>query len=125
MGEIQGEELGQHGNRLGTGHHGHLRILLGQGLDVGGVIRLQVGDYQIIRLFAVQDLLHVLHPLVGGALIHGIHYRDFLVQDHIGIVGNAVGNHILALKKINGLIVRAYIADSLGNGGIFHFFLSF
>ena len=55
---------------------------------------------------------------MGEMLIHGIHHRDLLIQNHIGIIGHTVGNHILAFKKVNLMIVDTHIADIFRN---FHF----
>ena len=57
-------------------------------------------------------------PLWSGSrfpAVHGVHHRDFLVKNDIGIVGHAGGHLILALKKINVPVEYAHIHDGIRN----------
>ena len=113
--EVVTEELLHHGESLGGGNHRGLGIDLQEVHNIGRMIRLHVLNHQIVRLPAVQDGLQIVQPLVGEIPIHGVHNGDLLVQNHIGIVGHAVGNHILSLEQVYLMVVNAHIADILGN----------
>ena len=104
---IRTEELLHIQEGLGVAHHLHLRIQLCQMRNVGTVIRLHVGDHQIIRLFACQRLVEVLQPCIGGTAVHGIKDGDLVVKDHIGIVAHTRRNGVLTLEQINGGVVHA------------------
>ena len=75
------------------------------------MIRFHVVHDQIIRLAAAQRLIKLVQPFAGEALIDGIHDGNFFIEDDVGIIGHAVGNGILSLKKINIMIVNADVAD--------------
>ena len=72
LGKIKIEELRNHGKRFGAGHDLHFGIFFRQSLNVGGMIRLQMGDDEIIRRFAFQNAGKVFHPGFGGTLVHGV-----------------------------------------------------
>ena len=48
---------------------------------------------------------------MGEAGIHRVHNGDQIVQDHVGIIGHAVGNNVLTLKEVNGMIVDTDVTD--------------
>ena len=70
---------------------------------------------QIIGLSAVEDGLDIVQPFMGEVLVNGIHDRDLFINDHIGIVGHAVWHLVLAFKKVDAVIVDAYIFDGIGD----------
>ena len=69
--------------------------------------------YQIIRFRTVQDSGYIFKPFIFEISIYGIHNCNFFVQDHIGVVGHAVWHFVLAFKKVNLMIINAYIFDSI------------
>ena len=68
---------------------------------------------QIIRFPVTQNLLNIIQPFVGKIGIYGIHNCNFFIQDHIGVIGHAVWHFVLAFKKVNLMIINAYIFDSI------------
>ena len=82
-------------------------------------------DDQIVRLAAIQHRLQVLQPLGSGPAVDGVHDSNLLVQNHIGIIGYPVGDWVLALKQVNGSVVRADIADGVRDMDITHRVASF
>ena len=115
LGIIVAEELAHHGESLGRSHHRGLGVGLEEYGHIGSVVKFHVLHNEVIRLAAVQHLLQIVQPLVGEILIHRVHDGDLLVQDHIRIVGHAVGDHILALKQINLMVVDADVSNIVGN----------
>ena len=109
------EETDHHIKGLGGGNHGGIGIGLHKVCNIGGMVHLHMLDHQVIRLTTGQDILDIVQPLMGEAGIHGIHNGDLLVQDHIRIVGHAVGHHILALEQIHLVVVNANIFNIIGN----------
>ncbi len=112
---LAGEKLGEHGKGLGVAHQRHVRIFLRQQADASGVVRLHVLDHQIIRLASGQGLLHIPHPGHRPAAVHRVHHRHLLVQNHIGVIGHAVGHGVLPLKQTDGGVVYTHAADGVGN----------
>ena len=115
VGVVGAEEILHHGKSLGRRNHHSLGIELQELVDVCGMVGLHVLDHQIVGLAADQDLLDIVQPLVGEILVHGVHDRDLLVQDHIGIVCHAIGDYILAFEQVNLMVVDAYIFNIVGN----------
>ena len=64
---------------------------------------------QVIRSPSVQDLLDIVQPFMSKVGIYGVHNRNFIIQDYIGIVRHSVWNLILSLKQIYLMIVYTYI----------------
>ena len=108
-----GEVQKQHLEGLGVAHQLHVRILLLQALDVGGVVGLHMVDHQIVRLPAIEGRVQIGQELLRFALVHRVHHGDLLIQDDIGIVGHAVGHRILALKQVQILVVCTDVNDVL------------
>ena len=122
---VAGEVLGQHGEGLGVAHQLHGGEFLQQEADAAGVVRLQVLDHQVVGGAALELGGHILQPLVRRPAVHGVHDGHLFVQDQVGVVGHAVGDRVLALKKVDGGIVRADIADGIGYVEIVHGGFSF
>ena len=81
--------------------------------NVCGMVRFHMLYDQIIRFPVTQNLLNIIQPFVGKIGIYGIHNCNFFVQDHIGVIGHAVWHFVLAFKKVNLMIINAYIFDSI------------
>ena len=105
---ISAKELLHIQKGLGVAHHLHLRVECRQLCNVGTVVRLHVGDYQIIRLTACQSFGQVFQPRLGSAGIHRIQNGGLFVQNDIGIIAHAGGHRILALEQVNGGIIHAH-----------------
>ena len=111
--QIQVKEILHHGEGFFVGDNGGVRINFHEVGDVGCVVRFHMLYDQIIRFPVTQNLLNVIQPFVGKICIYGIHNRNFFVQDHIGVVGHAVWHFVLAFKKVNLMIINAYIFDGI------------
>ena len=112
---IGAEELLHHGEGLGRGDDGGLGVGLQEHVDVGGVVRLHVVDHQIVGLAAIQLSADVAQPLLAEVLVHGVHDGHLLVENDVGIIAHAVGDHILTLEQVHLMVVDADIADIIGN----------
>ena len=104
---ISAKELIHIQEGLGVAHHLHLRIECRQLCDICAVVRLHVGDHQIIRLTACQSFGQVFQPRLGSAGIHRVQNGGLLVQNDIGIIAHAGGHRILALEEVDGGIIHA------------------
>ena len=115
-GEVQPREvLGKEREGLGPAHEFHLRPALHHRLNAGGVVRLDVVDDEVVRLPAREGGFQVFQVLRALVVVHGVQDGHLLVQDHVGIVGHAVGDHILALEEIDVVIVDADVADAVSH----------
>ena len=110
---IQVKELSHEGKGLCVAHDSGVGVGGQEIHDIGGVVGLHVLHDQIIRFSAAQDFLYVAQPFIGKSGVHSIHDDDLLVQDHVGIVGHAEGNHILTLEQVDIMIVDADIFDRI------------
>ena len=79
------------------------------------MVGLHVLHDQVVGLSALQGGGEVVQPLVGEFGIHRVHHGDLLVPDHIGVVGHAVGHHILPLEQVHLVVVYAYIQNIVGD----------
>ena len=111
--QIQVKEILHHAEGFFVGNNGGVRINFHEVGDIGCVVRFHMLCDQIIRFPVTQNLLNVIQPFVGKICIYGIHNRNFFVQDHIGVVGHAVWHFVLAFKKVNLMIINAYIFDGI------------
>ena len=109
------KEIVHHGKGLLCGNNHCLRIGVDKILNVGRVVRLHVLYDQVVRLPSLQDICNVVQPLMGKVNINRVHDSHFLIQDHIGIVGHTVWNHILALKQVHLVIVDPHVTDGISN----------
>ena len=105
------EVLSNHLEGLLVAYHYRLGVLLHEGLDGSGMVRLHVLDDQIIRSHAPQSQFDVLQPLLSLPLVDGIHDRDLVIDDGVGIVSHTVGHDILALEQVDIVVVGADIND--------------
>ena len=96
---ISAKELVHIQKGLGVAHHLHLRVECRQLCNVGTVVRLHVGDYQIIRLTACQSFGQVFQPRLGSAGIHRIQNGGLFVQNDIGIIAHAGGNRSMVVSS--------------------------
>ena len=115
FGEIAAQELLHHGLDLGVADDLCLGIAAEQQLLGGGVVRLHVLYHQIIQGPAVQGMGHIFQEDAVHGLVHRIEQDGFLVQQEIGVVGDAVGHAIDALEAGETPIVRADPDQILGN----------
>ena len=113
-GEVQPRKvLPKEREGLGSAHEFYFRPALHHRLNAGGVVGLDVVDDEVVRLPAGQGGVQIVQELRALVVVHGVQDGHLLVQDHVGIVGHAVGDHILALEKIDVVIVDADIADAV------------
>ena len=103
---------------LGVAHHLHGRVTCGQLRDVGTVVRLHVGDDEVVGLGAVQGLGQIFQPRVGGAGVYRIQNGGLLIPDDIGIVAHTGGHRVLALEQVDGGIIHTYAQNGLAD--LFH-----
>ena len=125
---LQGEavELLHEGEGLGVAHQLHLREAEDQRLDVGAVVGLHVVDHQVVQGAAVQGVEHVLHKLAGDGGVRRVDDRGLLVQDQVGVVGDAAGNGEQVLKQGQAAVAGAHPGDLPGQlTGTVHLSFSF
>ena len=102
------EELAQHGFDLVVAEDAGLRMAQQQTLHRGGMVRLHVGDDQVIQGPAAQGVLQILKESLIHRLIHGIEQDGFLIQQQVGVIGNAIGHTVNALEAGQAAVIRAY-----------------
>ena len=113
--EAGAEELCHHGKCLGVANHLCIRIGVHKILYVGGVVRLHVLHYQVVGALASKGLGQVVQPVVGKVDIHGVHHRDFIVKDDIGIVCHSVRYIILTFEEVNLMVIDTHIDDAVSD----------
>ena len=106
--QIQSEELSQHGLDLGVADDLRLRVAQAERLNGCGVVRLHVGDEQVVQLPSVQGVGHIFEKDSTYSLIHRVEQNRFLVQQQIGVIGDAVGYAVNALEAGKPSVVGAY-----------------
>ena len=66
-----------------------------------------VMDEQVVQLAPAQSMGHVFKKCAGYGLIHCVEKNGLFVQQKIGVVGNAFGNAVNALKTGKTPVVGA------------------
>ena len=79
------------------------------------MVGLHVLDDEIVGLASREGLFEVVEPLVAEAGVDGVHDGGLAVEDGVGIVGHAVGDVVLALEQVDGVVVDADVQDVFGN----------
>ena len=120
VGVIGAEEIHHHVKRLDGGYDGRLGIGFQENVDIRAVVGLHVLYDKVIGLSAAQSRLDILQPLIAEALIDGVHDRDFIVYDSVGIIRHTVGHDILALEQVDIVVVNADVLDIIGNKHGYH-----
>ena len=104
-GEVCGEELRQHGLDFGVAEDAGLRIAEKQAFNGGGVVRLHMGDQEIVQLPAAERVGDIFKKDFVDGLVHGIEENGFLIQEKIGVVTDAVRNSVNALKAGEAAVI--------------------
>ena len=104
---IEIEELLHHGGNLLVAHDGHLGMVVHQLAQGGGVVHLHMLHNHIVQLAAAQHMVEVFQILSGSGGVHRVEHYGFLIQQDIGIVGNAHGNLIDAFKQRQTPVIGA------------------
>ena len=92
------EELADHGEGLGIAHHLGLRMAAQQRAQSGAVIRLHVVHHHIVQLPVLKQVIQILKEQLPHGEIHRVQEDGLLVQQQIGIVGNAPGDGVSVFK---------------------------
>ena len=116
-GEVGGEEAAEHVAYLRVAHDGHVGIAQGDVLDGGRMVRLHVGDDQVVELAAAEGVVHVVEEVVRHGLVHRVEQDGLFVEYEIGVVGYAVGHAVDALEQSQTPVVGTdpyhVVGDSL------------
>ena len=71
--------------------------------------------HQIVRGAARQHRRQIVQPFRAEMRLYGVHHRDLFIQNHIGIVGHAIGNLELSLKMCDLMVIDTDVMDILGD----------
>ena len=115
VGIVGAEHVLHHQKGQVGGHYHCFRVMSEEHVDVGGVVRLHVLDDEVIRGAAPEPGFQVLQPFPAEACVYGVKDGDLLVQDHVGVVGNAVGDGVLAFKQVGLAVIDADILNVVGD----------
>ena len=105
--DVEGEELLNHLYRLGVADDFHLGIAQNQLLNGAAVVGLHVVDDEIVQPAPVKYVGDVFEELVADALVNRVQQDGFLVQQYVGVVGNAPGDGVDVLKQRQTAVVCA------------------
>ena len=107
--EIRAEKVLHHRKRFFIRNNGRVRIRFQEIDYICRVIGLHVLNNKIIRAAGTERGSHIVKPLVREVCIHGVHNRDFIVENDIRVVGHSVRNYVLSLKKVNIVVIHTHI----------------
>ena len=115
VGKVGAEEVQHHGEGLGRADENSLGIDLHKLADVGAVVGLHMLDHQVVRRAAAQCGVKIVQPGCGEVAVYGVHDRDLLVENDVGVVGHAERHVVLTLEQVDLMVVDADIANVFGN----------
>ena len=78
------------------------------------MVGFHMGNNQIVGTFPGQGLFQIFHIRVFFSSVNRVHYGDFIIQNHIRVISDTVGNRERSFKEVNILIVHAYINNIVG-----------
>ena len=105
---VKAEELAQHGFDLGVADYLCLRMFQDQRLNRGGMVRLHVGDHQIVKRSSIQGIGQIFKEGTLHSLVHRVKKHRLFIQQQIGIVGDPVGHAIYPLEAGKPPVIRSY-----------------
>ncbi len=109
--EIQVKIKRQHLKGFGVADHCGGGVFFKESLHTGSVVRLHMGNHQIIRAFAAKSLFQIFQIRILFSSVNRVHYRNFIIENHIRIISDAVRNRKLPFKEVNILIVNTHIKN--------------
>ncbi len=102
----------------------HVRVFFHQNRHICRVIRLHVGDNEIVRRSAAKAGFQIFQPGFRSTRVHRVHHGNLFIQNQVGIIADACRHRILALKKIQLGIVKADGQDCITHSFKIHFAFS-
>ena len=111
---VEGEELLQHGLGHAAADDPHLGIAQDDVLNAGGVVRFQVLHDQVVQLAAVQHGGNIFKEVVTDGAVNRVEEDGLVVQQQIGVVGDAVADAVDALEHGQATVIGADPDEILG-----------
>ena len=112
------EELRHHLHRACRCDDLHLRELAQKSLNATCVVGLQMVNNEVVGRATAECREQFRVPLVVLARIDRIHHRNFLIENQIGVVRDAVGDDVLALEQIQIGVINTdifYVSCNIHN----------
>ena len=97
--EIHREKLRQHGLDLRVADDGGLGVARQHELQRRGVVGLHVVHHEIIELPPAELMGEVFEEHAVHGLVHGVEEHRLLIEQEVGVIGNAVGHAVDALEE--------------------------
>ena len=113
IGKFRTVEVPEHVEYLRVADDCHFGIFRRKRRDARRMIGFHVRDDEIVGLSARKSVLDVAEPFRDLRLVHGVHDRDLLVHDDVGVVAHALGHDILPFKEVERGVVNADVNDVL------------
>ena len=113
--EIQIKEILDHVECFFVGNNCSVRINFEEICNVCCMVRFHMLYNKIIGHFPVKNLFYIVQPFFRKKSIHCVHNCDFIIQDHIGVVGHAIRNFVLSFKKVNLVVIYTCVSDCICN----------
>ena len=107
VGPVGLEELRQHGLDLRIADDAGLGIAQQQAVNGGGVVRLHMGDDQIVQLPPAELVGDVLKEDLIHGLVNRVEQNGFFIQHQVGVIADAVGNAVHTLKAGEAAVIGA------------------
>ena len=109
------EEVLHHGESFSIGNNGCIRICFHKVLNICGVVRLHMLNYQIIRFRAIQNFCYFSQPFFCEVGVYCVHNCDLLIFDHVGVIGHSVWYYVLSLKQVYLMVIYTYIINIISD----------
>ena len=81
--DIHFKKLWEHVEQLRITHQFHIRIFFSHRLNAAAVIRFQMRDYQVCRIFTGQFPFYIGKPFISFSGIHRVHNGSFIIHYNI------------------------------------------
>ena len=111
----QAEKLAEHGLYLVVAHDGDIGVTQRELIDGGGVIRLHMGNDEIVELPAAQSVGYIFKKCAADGLVDGVEKDGLVVNEQVRVIRNAVGHAVNALKAGEAAVVCADPCQVVGD----------
>ena len=105
--KVSEKELSQHRLDLRVAENAGFRIAQQQAFDGCSVVRLHVGDEQVIQLPSAESVGHIFEENFIHSFVNRIKQDCFFIQKEIGVVADAFGNSVNSFEAEEAAIVGA------------------
>ncbi len=101
----EGEELTEQRVYLRVANDGDIGVTQHELADSRGMVRLHVGDDEVIKASSSESVINVFKEYAADSLVNGVKENGLFIEHDIGVVADTVGNTVDTLKACKSSVI--------------------